>query len=236
MTPSGAGALERRAGERPRRPRRLVVGVGRALLEHREARGELVGGGDPRELAEEPGALGRLADVVRRDRVLLRRRPVGRLARRGLARRGRRLGVLGRLDTLARLRGLRALPRGHRLVGAGQPELVAGEGDRGHHRSGGQDGPADGVDPGAARGHAGHLCSVADGVEGVAGLDVRHGVGQELREAGIVVGLAGVGHDLSSQWTSSRVRRAADPRDAWLFTAPRLIPRVSAISASDRSR
>ena len=37
-------------------------------------------------------------------------------------------------------------------------------------------------------------------------------------------------------WSSSRSRRAAAPREAWLFTAPRLMPRVSAISASDRSR
>ena len=34
---------------------------------------------------------------------------------------------------------------------------------------------------------------------------------------------------------SRRVRRAAKPRDAWLLTAPWLMPRVSAICASDRS-
>ena len=36
--------------------------------------------------------------------------------------------------------------------------------------------------------------------------------------------------------TSSYWRRAAMPREEWLFTAPRLTPMASAMSASDRSR
>ena len=68
----------------------------------------------------------------------------------------------------------------------------------------------------------------ADLVEGGAWLDVGDGVVEQPPDAVLV----GVGHDTSS----ITERSAATPRDAWLLTAPRLMPRVSAISASDRSR
>ena len=43
-------------------------------------------------------------------------------------------------------------------------------------------------------------------------------------------------HRRSSRSVPRRARSAAAPRDAWLFTAPVLMPSASAISTSDRSR
>ena len=73
-----------------------------------------------------------------------------------------------------------------------RPSRSTGEGDRDDHGGGGHDGTADGVGPGAASGHRGPLRSGADGVERLAGLDVGHGVGEQLGQPG-VVGLGVVG-------------------------------------------
>src|SRR5947207_8567188 len=69
--------------------------------------------------------------------------------------------------------------------------------------------------------------AVAGGGDGVGLANQR--AAQQLLEA--AVGIAGEGHDECSR----RSRRALTPREAWLFTAPVLMPIASAIWASERS-
>ena len=91
------------------------------------------------------------------------------------------------------------------------------------HRGGGEAGhgqPERGVT--ASMGAAGEAADVR---ERVAGLDVGDGVLEKVVQVG--------GH---RSGPSSRVRRVTEPREAWAFTDPRLIPRVAAMSASERSR
>src|SRR3546814_10752172 len=83
---------------------------------------------------------------------------------------------------------------------------------------------------------------VADRVQPVTGFDVADGIGHQranllVAEVSLpsVGGLVGA-HRSSSMNVESCVRSACAPRDAWLLTAPRLVPMASAIWASERSR
>ena len=74
------------------------------------------------------------------------------------------------------------------------------------------------------------------GCHGTTPVAITPNIDRLAQEAG-QVGVAVVGaHEDSSRYDASSSRRRAEPREAWLFTAPRLMPSASAISASDRSR
>ena len=126
----GAGALERRACERAPAPTasRSRGRPGPAAAP-RGPRAQLVGGGDALELAEERGALGRARRRSTPRPCAPASAPVGRLAGRLVG------GASARRPRSARhpcsaSRTACSAPRAPARR-AGQPELVAGEGDRG---------------------------------------------------------------------------------------------------------
>ncbi len=106
------------------------------------------------------------------------------------------------------------------------------DGDSG---GGGHHGTTDREEPGTSSTHGRHFRSVADLGKCVLRLDVGDGVREQVGQSRVPF-VMDVVHDRSSRYSLSRVRNVADPREAWLLTAPRLMPRASAISASERSR
>ena len=137
----------------------------------------------------------------------------------------RRLAEVVRRD---RARARRPAVHDRRLVGRTGARVgrgLDGDRDRGDHGRGRQDSAADGVP--AARARPG-LRASADLAEPVGRLDVVDGV---VEQGGQVVH-----HRSPLRWSASSARSVAEPREACALTEPRLMPRASAISASDSSR
>ena len=135
-------------------------------------------------------------------------------------------GSLGRLPDVVRRHQLGVAGR-RRPDGIGSRPVVSAEvgddGEGGDRRGRGEDGPADGVPPRPPGGGRG---AGPDVVEPSGRIDVGDRVREKLAQLVVVHRSA----------PSRRSRRAAEPRDVCVFTEPRLMPRVSAISVSDRSR
>ena len=218
--PGGMAGVARsgRAGRRGRRPSEYIVADLEERLAQRGHRGQYHGQGEQGDPDGQRGPQHRLA-------------PVG--------------GPAGR----PRVSRTRAAPRCRpppsrcRAAAAPRAVLAARPGqapDRvGEEAPAAQDGPGTllGV-PGRGE-DRGCPDLVADPVQAVrAGLDmVRGGVQRPAHELGELIAGRALRASSASyhQSCSSAERRATMPRAVWLLTAPRLMPMVAAISASDRS-